>query len=78
MGKLIGQREDERDDGVLISGIDLEDIEADAFCFTRLVQEPVPLRLRQRRRYRIGRQWLEREHGSPQDRKTRSSRVIGS
>ena len=41
MGKLIGQREDERDDGILVSGIDLEDVEADAFRFTRLVQEPV-------------------------------------
>ena len=43
MGKLIGQRQDERDDGILVSGIDLEDVEADAFRFTRLVQEPVPL-----------------------------------
>ena len=78
MGKLIGQREDERDERVLVSGIDLEDVEADAFRFARLVQEPVRSAFASAAGIASVDRGLSVNMDRPQDRNTRSSRVIGS
>ena len=45
--ELIGEREQQRDERGLIVGVDREDVEADALGFARLVEEAVPLGLRQ-------------------------------
>jgi hypothetical protein len=47
MGKLVGQREDEHDEGVLIGRLDLQHVEADALGFAGLVQQAVALGFRE-------------------------------
>jgi hypothetical protein len=53
LGELVGQREHERDERVLFVGLDLQHVETDALGLAGLVQQPVALGLRQRRRDRI-------------------------
>src|SRR5947208_12600635 len=46
--KTIGQRQQKSDDRLLIFGVDVQNIETDAFRLARFVEQPIPLRFFQR------------------------------
>jgi hypothetical protein len=66
IAELIGERQQQDDERLLVSGLDLQDVAADAFRFGGLVQEAVSLGPRERRLDGIARQRLQLElHGEP-------------
>ncbi len=60
--ELVRQGQDHRGERVLVIRFDLKNVEADAFRFCRLVQQTVPLGLRQRRRNGVLREGFELVH----------------
>ncbi len=60
--ELVGQGEQQRDEGLLVVRLDLQDVQTDALGLPRLVQEPVALRLLERPRNGFPRQRLELGH----------------
>ena len=65
VAELVGQGEHERDVRRLVVRIDLKDVEADALGLVGLVEEPVALRLRQRRFDRLIRESFQLAHARP-------------
>ena len=64
-GELVGARERELDQRLLVVGLDRQHVEADAFRRRRLVQEPVALRLQQGRAHARRGNALEVMHHAP-------------
>src|SRR6185436_8140800 len=79
--ELIGQGEQQRDDRLLVAGLDFQDVPADALGLQGLVQEAVPVRFLQGRGDGLLGEGLQLEHGCllrPQPRKARKSFLTGS
>src|SRR5262249_27718625 len=79
--ELVGQRQEERDDRLLILVIDAQHVEADTLGLGGLVQDAVAFGSLERSRDGISRERLELEHGTPPQRRgvnSRSRRASGS
>jgi len=63
VGELIGQRQQQHDERLVIAGIDGEDVLADALRLRRLVEQAVTFCLRQGRWDRAHRDGFQVEHG---------------
>jgi hypothetical protein len=62
LGKLIGDREQQRNRRLLILRLDGEDVETDTLRRSRLAEESIALRFLKRGGDTVARDWLERKH----------------
>ena len=62
LGNLVGQGQDQADARLPVSGINVENVAADAFGFVGFVQQAVTLGLRQRAVHAVVRNRFKREH----------------